>query len=200
MNIAPPNPVTDDEITAIVSAQARADLVRSIMTAESGSPARMRPRRLLVTGPVAAVLATAAVIAAAVGLSRPETAHPARPAASQSGQGSAQVSLGPHATRLAALSFRRHGHYLIVVVRNPDADPARYRREFAAHGLNVDLRMQPVAPAQVGQAIFLEDDGDGGVQIISVRRGCHEACQYNGVLIPLHYKAFVRIIFGKARP
>ena len=73
--------------------------------------------------PVAAALAVALLVVTSLG----------RP-----GQRVGPVTVGPPAAQ--ALSFSRHGGGLTVIVRNPLADPARYRAEFAQHHLRITLR------------------------------------------------------------
>lgn len=61
------------------------------------------------------------------------------------------VDLGPGNAQ--ALSFTKVGRYIVVIVRNPLADPARYRADFAAHHLDIKLQMIPASPSLVGQLV-----------------------------------------------
>jgi hypothetical protein len=145
---------------------------------------------------VAGGVAVAAVAVTVVGVSTHGTGRPAVTA----------VPAPPKASNVpnvqaAALSFTRTGKYLTVKVKDPVADPARYEKEFAAHGLNVDLRLEPSSAREVGSVIFLEDDGGGRVKTITAPGHCGSKTCPVGIKIPLTYKAFVRVVFGRtARP
>jgi hypothetical protein len=181
------NRFTDEQVTAMVRDETRADLAERIaMTDPAGTtyyskPARRR-RRLLLGIPVAVGLAAAALVATSVG--QPE-------------QKVGPISVGPLAANAAPLSISQQGGYLTVRVTNPNIDPARYRREFTAYGLDVDLRLQPAAPQDAGKVLFLEDDGpSAGVRTITATTCGTGVCGV-GVKIPLHYKWFVRVVFGR---
>jgi len=98
--------------------------------------ARARHRRLLIGTPVAAALA-------AVALAVTSSGHP--------GQRVGPVGVSPAAAQ--ALSFTRHGGYIDVIIRNPLADPRRYRAEFAQHHMDIALKLIPVAPPFVGTLV-----------------------------------------------
>jgi hypothetical protein len=99
----------------------------------------------------------------------------------------------PRSVQAAALSFVHHGGYLTVKVKDPIADPARYRKEFAAHGLNVDLKLEPTSPRQTGSVIFEE----GPAKIVTAPGHCGTKTCDIGIKIPLGYKGFVRVVFGR---
>jgi hypothetical protein len=187
VNIQQLNRFTDEQVTAMVGDETRTDLAERItMTDPVGTTFYSKPaprrRRLLLGMPVAAGLAAAALVATSVG--KPE-------------QKLGPISIGPLAANAAPLSITQQGGYLTVRVTNPNVDPARYRREFTAYGLDVDLRLQPVAPPDAGKVLFVEDDGpSAGVRTITTRTCGTDACGV-GVKIPLHYKWFVRVIFGR---
>lgn len=172
--------VTDEEAARTVSPRTKADLAEQIMATAPEAARPARRRRVLLFG---VPLAAAAVAAAAVvpGLSRPT-----RP----------QVGL-------AALSFSTQGKYLIVKVKDPYADPKRYAKEFAAHGMKIHLTMEPVSPSIVGTVVMM--DGGEGIQTITAKGKCWtggggNACPV-GVKIPIGYKDEAGIIFGRpARP
>ncbi|MFB9839181.1 hypothetical protein ACFFNX_44255, partial [Actinoallomurus acaciae] len=137
-------------------------------------------------------LVAAAVVAAATG---------AVVSTRDSGRPGVTVVPAPPNVRAAALSFTRTGGYLTVRVKDPVADPARYKKEFAAHGLNVDLRLEPASAKSAGTVLFLEDDGSGRVKMITAPGHCGSDTCGVGIRIPLTYKAFVRVVFGRtARP
>ncbi|GAA4578579.1 hypothetical protein GCM10023194_01840 [Planotetraspora phitsanulokensis] len=188
-------PVTDEEAAAMVRPQTRADLADRIMattaediTAEdtfAEAPRKVSPRRRLLYG-VAVVGVTAAAAVVVTSSATP-------------GQRVGPVQVGPPSAQAAALSFSREGDYLIVKVKDPVADPARYRREFAARGLNVDLTLAPSSPKRAGSVLFLEDDGD--VQVITAEGACGPETCGVGVKIPSSYTGHVNVVFGRtARP
>ncbi|GAA4502522.1 hypothetical protein GCM10023191_054200 [Actinoallomurus oryzae] len=160
----------------------------------SPRPARVTSTRRLPARPWL-LLTTGAVAAGAVAVA--VTVVPTR----DTGRPAVTVAPAPPRVQAAALSFTRKGGYLTVKVTDPVADPARYKKEFAAHGLNVDLRLEPGPARKAGSVIFLEDDGGGRVKTISAPGHCgSETCEV-GIKIPLTYKAFVRVVFGRtARP
>jgi hypothetical protein len=143
-----------------------------------------RPPALAVAGAVTAVV-TAAVAVAVVATGRDGHGRPTPPPR-------------PARVQAAALTFAEKGGYLTVRVKDPVADPARYKKEFAAHGLDVDLTLAPVAPRKAGTVVFLEDDGDGRVKTITARGRCGTVTCGVGVRIPLGYKAHVKVVFGQA--
>jgi hypothetical protein len=136
------------------------------------------------------VLVTAGAVVAAVAVTVVAT-----------GRGGHDRRVGPPEPvriKVAALSFAQKGGYLTVRVKDPVADPARYKKEFAAHGLDVDLTLAPVSPKKAGTVVFLEDDGDGRVKTISAPGRCGTVTCGVGVRIPLGYKAHVKVVFGQA--
>jgi hypothetical protein len=142
---------------------------------------------LVVTGGVAA--AALAVTAAAVVSTRDSGRRESTPPRT--------VVPAPRSVQAAALTFARHGGYLIVKVKDPVADPARYRKEFAARGLNVDLRLKPSSPREAGSVLFLEGD----VKIVTAPGHCGTRTCNVGIKIPPGHKGFVRVVFGRtARP
>jgi hypothetical protein len=150
---------------------------------------RRAPRRRLVLTAAVAGLGAAAVATAIV----------ATPGGGD-GHKTGVVPLGPAKAQPAALTFTKKSGYLTVIVQDPTADPARYRKEFAAHGLNVDLRLTPSARREAGEVLFVEDDG-GKVKTVTSRGHCGADVCHVGIKIPLTYKAFVRVSFGRvARP
>jgi hypothetical protein len=176
--------VTDEQAARTVTRETRADLAEQIMaTAIEHAPARRR--RVLRFGvPLAVVAAGAAAVAVWTGL----------PGGSHSGRARVQ---------LAALSFSTQGKYLVVKVKDPYADPKRYAREFAAHGMKIQLRMVPTSPSIVGTVVMME--GGDGIETITAKGKCWTggggyACPV-GVRIPVGYHRSATIVFGRqARP
>lgn len=175
-------PIGDDDATRLTRPRTRRDLAEHIMATASVAPS---PRRRWLPR-LGAPLATAAVAAAAALVfvyGMPAHRHAAN---------------GPAAARPAALTFSAQGRYLVVRVRDPLADPARYRREFAAHGMHIDLRLVPASPSVVGTVV--ESELPASITTIPARGKCFSgggACPV-GVKIPLDYHGGGAITFGRA--
>jgi hypothetical protein len=151
------------------------------ITAEKRAPVaaqRRSRRRWAVILPVAAVATAAAVVAIATDTG-PSPAHHA-------------------GVQLAALSFSTEAKYLVVKVMDPFADPARYRKEFAAHGLNVDLKMVPASPSIVGT--FVGGAIDDRIKVITAKGRCDtgggRSCPVE-VKIPVNYTGHAMLAFGR---
>ena len=167
--------------------------IAAIVATPRSTPARRgtvrRPLLVATGGVVAAAAAVTAAVVATGDSGRPgNTVVPAPPN---------KVVPAPRSVQVAALSFIRHGRYLTVKVKDPVADPARYKKEFAAHGLDVDLQLAPTSPRETGSVVFIEDDGGGGVKTITAPGHCGTKTCDIGIKIPLRYKGFVRVVFGR---
>jgi hypothetical protein len=145
---------------------------------------RRRPlrRRWLIGVPLAVSLAAAALIVTTIG-------RPGQP-----------VHIGPGPAHAQVLSFTRHGGYIDVIVRDPLADPRRYRAEFARHHLKITLKLVPASPSLVGTVVFI----DGDINPITAKGTCYPgdggACSV-GVRIPDDFHGQAAVVFGRrARP
>lgn len=137
--------VSDSEVSAMVAPDTRHNLAERIMATPFEKVRRTR-RRLLVGIPVAVGLTATAI---AVG----SLAAP--------GSKVGPVQVGPSSAQAAALSFSQpQGGYITVRVKDPYADSARYQKEFAAHGMRIDLSVVPASPSIVGTVIA---DGAGNL-------------------------------------
>ncbi|GGO62662.1 hypothetical protein [Nonomuraea cavernae] len=168
------NPVTDDEVAALVSRQSREELAEHITaTTPEPTPRSWWRRRLLVGLPLAAAMA-AAVVAVSSGW------------------------VGPQRAEAAALSFQREGGYLIVRVQDPVADPERYQEEFRQQGMDIDLELAPTSPDRAGSVLFMEDGDDPAGRIETIEGPCGELACGVAVKVPVGYRAHASIVFGRA--
>jgi hypothetical protein len=160
------NPISDAEAAQLVSAGALAELAERITAA---TPRRRRRRQARVA------IAFATVTAAALAL--------------------VLWNIGA-ASNAQALMFAREGKFLVVTVRDPLADPAHYRAEFAAHHLDVRLQMIPGSPSIVGTLEFI--GGDPGIDPISAPGRCGEKVCPVGAKIPLDFSGQADLAFARA--
>ncbi|GAA4631780.1 hypothetical protein GCM10023196_062540 [Actinoallomurus vinaceus] len=109
------------------------------------------------------------------------------------------VRIGP--AEAQALAFTRHGDFVDVRIIDPNADPQRYRREFAAHHMDVDLQMRSASPSLAGTMISVDDGsrtGTSKITEIDGARGCGNMWCKAGVRIPVGMRGRVTVIFGRA--
>jgi hypothetical protein len=180
----------DADAARLVSEATRMDLMEKIMTTASRgavagrgpAASRRRPdRRWLIGVPVAAALGVGLFVASL---------------------GSPGDRVGPLGTGIAkaALAFTRHGRYIDVLVRDPVADPARYRAEFKAHGLDITLKLIPVSPSLVGTIVYF--DGGSAIKPITAKDRCFtggggDVCPV-GVRVPIDFRGQASLVFGRA--
>ena len=202
-------PVTDAEAERIARHGALADLAAQITATDApgvGAPPRTGERRAgerrrwLLAAPVAAGLAVAALIVAE--LAGP--GHQAGPAAVQSPRTTVEPrAAGSTAQTAQALSFTTSDGWITVVVRNPLADEARYRAEFAAHHLDITFNLVPASPSIVGTVVYIgQSAGSSQIQTITARGRCYTGgggaeCPV-GVRIPADFHGQAEIVFGRA--
>ena len=182
--------VTDAQAARMVRPGTLADLAQRLTSMpagaaagaedEAGRAARQSPprrRRLLIAIPAVAAIAVAALVVTSLG-----------------GPGQRVISPAP----AQALSFTRHGGYIDVIIRNPLADPRRYRAEFAAQHMNITLKLVPVPPPLVGTLIT----GYTGTGITTITaNGCSGSggdCPQIGLRIPVSFRVPATIEFGRA--
>ncbi len=187
--------VSDADAAGLVSHAARADLADRIaaMTGDLGEPAtkttRRARRRWLVGAPLAAGLTAAVLVVTSL-----------------SGPGArvGPVLVGP--AKADALTFTRHGHYINVIVRDPVADPKRYRAEFKAHGLNISLTMIPASPSLVGTVVYFGGGNAGRdfarIKVITAKGRCFTGGAGNecpvGLRVPIGFRGDAQLAFGRA--
>jgi hypothetical protein len=199
------SPVTDDEAARLARPQTLADLASQIVATPLESPpggyrqagqraARSHKRRALLAIPLVAGLSAAAAFVAVADNS------PSAPPATR-GQASGQARPAPYAEQ--ALAFTTSADSITVIVRDPLADPAVYKAEFAAHGLNITLRMRPVSPSLVGSVFYMDEPGSGPQLIpITAKGACDtpgggDICPV-GVKVPAGFHGPAEIDFGRA--
>ncbi len=183
--------ISDADAGALMSQSTRADLADRITAsaADRLEPATKAPRRIrrrwLVGAPLAAGLAAAVLVVTVLG---------------SPGDKVGPVHIGP--AKAEALTFTRHGRYINVIVRNPLADPRKYRAEFRAHGLNVSLKLLPVSPSIVGTVVYFGGTGTGAIKVITARGRCFtggggSACPV-GLRVPVDFRGQADLVFGRA--
>jgi hypothetical protein len=194
-------PVTDAEAERMVRPATLADLA-DLITATQGLPAGRvthsrgpaRRRGWLIGTPLAAGLAAAVlVVTGLIPVGLHASGHRTGPAAS------------PESTRpisAQALSFVTSDGSVTVIVRDPLADPARYRAEFAAHHLNITLKLVPASPSLVGTVVYIGEPSGAGITPITARGKCYtggggSACPV-GVRIPADFRGQAELVFGRA--
>lgn len=182
-------PISDTEAARAVSPETLGDLAERITSTPvhhrppSVRWAAQRPWRPGIA--LAAGLAVAVLVATTIG---------------DAGTKVGPVNLGPASAQ--ALSFTTQGRFIVVIVRNPLADPARYRAEFAAHHLNVKLQMVPVSPSLVGALVAFGGDSITQIKPITAVGKCYTDGGSNvcpvGVRIPTNYAGSADLVFGRA--
>jgi hypothetical protein len=187
--------VSDADAAGLVSPSTRAHLADRIaaMTDEPSEPAartrRRARRRWLVGAPLAAGLAVGVLVVTSLG-----------------GPGAKVGPLPFGPAKAEALTFTRHGHYINVIVRNPVADPKRYRAEFKAHGLNISLKMIPVSPSLVGTVVYSGSSNAGHdfaqIKVITAKGRCFTGGAGNecpvGLRVPIGFRGDAQLAFGRA--
>lgn len=188
------DPASHVRADPVAMSAALADTLSSTTRTPQTAKRRWSRRHVLTLIPITAVLVGATVVL-------PIIMQP-------SDEGS--LILGP----AKALAFTRNGDHIDVRIVDPDADPRRYREDFAAHGLDVRLKMEPSSPSLVGTVISISSpgtvtgDGRHGFEIkhqhgsdrIKTIEGsnCGNVWCKSGVSIPLNLRNPIEIIFGRA--
>ncbi len=83
-------------------------------------------------------------------------------------------------------------------MRDPLADPARYRAEFARHHLRISLKLVPASPSLIGTVVYLSGD----ITPITAHGKCYTggsgaACPV-GVRVPANFHGSAQVVFGRA--
>ena len=98
----------------------------------------------------------------------------------------------------------RHHGYLTIIVRNPVADPQKYRAEFARYHLNISLKLVPASPSLVGTLVAESLSAGSGSQLkvlTAVGRcftgGGGSVCPV-GIRVPVSYRGTAMLVFARA--
>ncbi|TYB46278.1 hypothetical protein [Actinomadura chibensis] len=186
-------PLSDDEAVRPVSAETRRALLAQITAEPTAEP--RRGRRWSLGLPLVAAAGACAVAAGALVLAPWQSEKDTRVVPSP---GPGTFAPSP----VAALSFIHHKRYIEVKIKDPDADPERYRKEFAAQGMRIDLTMVPASPSVAGHVVM--QGGDASIKPI-VSKGCYsggggDTC-ISGLRVPIGFKGEAEFAIGRpARP
>ncbi|MET7952309.1 hypothetical protein [Micromonospora sp. NPDC005324] len=158
------------------------DFETTTATSAKRAPWLARHRRLAIAVPA---VAAAAALAFGISAALPADSGPAGPAPAQA----------------AALQITKDDTYINIKIKDPIADPQRYRKELATYNLNVELTLAPAAPRNVGKIIFSEvGDTAGGVHIeyIEAPGDCTAGGNCTvGIKVPVTFKSYARIVIGR---
>lgn len=104
-----------------------------------------------------------------------------------------------------ALSFTRRSGEITVIVRNPLAPPATFRRELTDHHLHIHLQLIKGSPSIVGTVAYVGESSDlGAVQVIQARGQCRISATRDycpvGVRVPAGYDGSVSLGFVVPTP
>ena len=179
------DPAAGEDPARAVGSATRADLLAAITATptRAGVPATPKRPRVVVRRLVPVLAAAAVIAAVAVTVVR-------LPGDSR------QEALGP------ALSFTTEGKFLKVRVVDPEADSARFNKEFKEHGLDIKLALVPVSPSAVGQNVAAGFSADAkNIRTTVYPAGCDNPPSHPCVpefTIPLDYKGQAELYIGRA--
>lgn len=153
-------------------------MLRAIMAADD-QPTRFRSRHRRGLTAVAAVAGLAAA-AFAVLAALPTSAPVGAPSAAN------------------ALSISEDAGYLVITIKDPAADPARYQAELRRRGLNITIELAPARPEDVGKVVFSEIGDPEQLTYIEDPGRCtaNGSCAV-GIRVPEDFASYARITFGR---
>ncbi|MBN6058126.1 hypothetical protein JYK22_39760, partial [Nonomuraea sp. RK-328] len=180
VNLADIARVQDKDLAGEVAAPEAQALMHAIMSGERERLALARPRRTVRRGLLLGLTATATAAAIAVG---------------------AGLVGGPATSYAnAAVSIKKSDEYFSVNITDPTADRHRFEEAFRAVGLNVTVKVIPVAPSEVGKLIGpIVPDGfkwHGSIGTQGVEPCSSAFCAK--VWMPADFPG--RVVFGVGRP
>ena len=89
----------------------------------------------------------------------------------------------------APVAFRNSGGYIVATVVNPNAAAPQLQAAFAAHNLNIHLKLAPVSPL-VGSVVYMGTMGPSEIGTLSSAGSAGSGgSQPIGLLIPAGFKA-----------
>jgi hypothetical protein len=160
------------DVVAIDEVQRATDAPRRSPSLRAGRPRRRARFALAATA--------AAVVAVAVGFAFAPDVHRAPQAP------------GP-------VAFRNTGGYIVATVVNPNAAAQELQAAFAAHDLNIHLKLAPVSPGMVGSVVYMGTMGPSEIGTLSNAGNAGPGgSQPIGLLIPVGFKAYANIVLGRA--
>jgi len=98
------------------------------------------------------------------------------------------------------VAFRNSGSYIVATVVNPDAAAQELQAAFAAHDLNIHLKLAPVSPGMVGSVVYMNTlAGPSEIGTLSsAGSAAPGGSQPIGLRIPVGFKAYAEIVLGRA--
>lgn len=103
--------------------------------------------------------------------------------------------------QLQALEITTDDQYVEIAIKDPLADPDRYRAEVAEYGFDIQLNFAAAYPEKVGTVIFMEV-GDTGtaptVEVIEAPGDCAADGDCSVVIrVPVGFNSYANIVFGR---
>ena len=179
--------VDDEELTSLSQSPAAQALFEEVVSVQPDetqegqqhSARRARPSRRRAR--LVWACATAAVVVAGAALGITLVLHNPAPAA-------------------AAVEFRTSGDYIVATVVNPYAAEQQLDAAFAAHGLDITLKLVPVSPSLVGDVVYMDiSAGASGIETLpSPTREAPGGPLQVGLRIPVDFKGQAAIDLGRA--
>jgi hypothetical protein len=161
-----------EDVVAIDELQRASDAPLRSPSLHAGRPRRRARFALAATA--------AAVVAVAAGFAFAAAVHHAPPAP-------------------APVAFRNSGGYIVATVVNPNAAAPQLQAAFAAHNLNIHLKLAPVSPDMVGSVVYMGTMGPSEIGTLSSAGSAGSGgSQPIGLLIPAGFKAYANIVLGRA--
>ena len=176
--------VGDEQLASLSQSPAAQALFEEVTAVERTSPANATtqvparsPRRRLRVAVTVAALAVGAAVAFGI----VTELHQAPPAD-------------------AAVEFRTSGSFIVATVENPYAAERQLDAAFAAHGLNITLKLVPVSPSLVGSVVYMGSSaGASGIGVLySTTKQAPGGPLPIGLRIPADFKGQADIVLGRA--
>jgi hypothetical protein len=174
--------VDDEQLASLSQSPAAQALFEEVTAVEHTSPASdpvptKSPRRRLRIAVVVAALAVVSAVAFGI---------------------VADLRQAPPAA--AAVEFRTSGSFIVATVENPFAAERQLDAAFAAHELNITLKLVPVSPSMVGSVVYMGSSADAseiGVLYSKTKQAPGGPLPI-GLRIPVDFKGQADIVLGRA--